>query len=293
MTLFITSPNRRFEISDLYVMIFTCLLFFYVTRVVTGAIKKLAKRKKELKLSNIRGGGNSLQLSDDDELALTILSCIADEKAYIVLNPKIKELVFTLVKEKIKNQSLVITPNLMRFLALRLLNRDQTLLVKIGNVIFSSSSRARLFVRVGGSAIIGIIGSFITTLPYVILLVLLSFDVTHNCGYDCSTHFDDVPQETPIQIYSDNPAGHLIISDIKEDREIQIYHPVSVEKHKTEDHIVISKKYKRSEKKFKEVKFSDFKDKDPLLSQFKDLTEPEIAQKTCLMNEIHDDAMLE
>jgi hypothetical protein len=36
---------------------------------------------------------------------------------------------------------------MIRFLALKLISEDQTLIVKIGNVVFSSSNRVRLLTR--------------------------------------------------------------------------------------------------------------------------------------------------
>jgi len=291
MTLFVSLPGRRYEISDAYVMALTFILFFSVTRVVQEVIKKRKKSKEEVKLPNPRGGGTTVQLSDDTELALTILSCIADNESYLVKSPKIKELVFNLAKEKIKNESLVITPNVMRFLALKLINPDQTLIVKIGNIVLSSSNRARLLVRIMGSAAIGIIGALFATLPYAILLVILYFNGTENCGYNCDAHFEHLSQEAPISIHADDSVGHLVISDNNEARQVQIYTPSGVEEEvisTTEDHKVISRKFERSRKKAKEVKFSDFKERDPVLSKFKDLPEPDIPQTPCLINDVHD-----
>ena len=51
---------------------------------------------------------------------------------------------------------------------------------------------------------------------------------------------------------------------------------------------IVKKSYKLSGKKAKEVKFSEFKRTDPLLSQFKDLLEPDIPQKSCPINDVHD-----
>lgn len=39
---------------------------------------------------------------------------------------------FTLVKAKIKNDSLIITPNMVRFLALNLISSDSNVIAKIG-----------------------------------------------------------------------------------------------------------------------------------------------------------------
>ena len=147
MTLFVSMPGRRYEISDAYVMALTFIIIFSVTKIVKEVMKKRVNAK-EIKIQNPRGGGDTeIQLSDDNELAFTILSCIADNEQYLVKSTKIKKLIFSLVKAKIKNESLVLTPNMIRFLALKLISEDQTLIVKIGNVVVSSSNRVRLLTR--------------------------------------------------------------------------------------------------------------------------------------------------
>ena len=83
-------------------------------------------------MANPRGGNIGLGFSDNTELAHTILTCIADNERYLVKDPEIIKMVFDLVKAKIKNESLVLTPNMLRFLALKLINNDQPFIVKIG-----------------------------------------------------------------------------------------------------------------------------------------------------------------
>ena len=99
-------------------------------------------------------------------MALTILSCISENEKYLVKSREIRELIFKLVKAKIQNESLVLTPNMIRFLALKLLNQDQTLVVKIGNIVVSSNNRARLITRLAGTTIIALLGAILQALPY-------------------------------------------------------------------------------------------------------------------------------
>jgi hypothetical protein len=44
-----------------------------------------------------------------------------------------KKVIFHLVRDKIENELLLITPNLIRFLALKLIDDEPGLMVKIGN----------------------------------------------------------------------------------------------------------------------------------------------------------------
>jgi len=299
MTLFIRTPKRILEISDVYIMVLSFLISFAVGKIFKAVIEKLIekqkavveKQKKNITISNPRGGTLGVEFWDDTELAHTILACIADNQRYLVKDPELIKIVFALVKAKIKDESLIITPNMMRFLALRLINNNQTLIVKIGNVIASSNNRARLFSRVAGSAIIGFVGAFFATIPYCILLLLVYFNATENCGYNCSEYFQQLPNEGPVKIYGEEGSGHLVIGGNDDARQIEIYVPA-----KTREEVTVSgngelkttKTYSKVRKKAKEVKFSDFKKTDPVLSSFKDLQEPEVPQKTCPINDIHD-----
>ena len=95
----------------------------------------------------------------------------------------------------------------MRFLALKLINNDQTLIVKIGNIVASSNNRARLFTRLAGSAIIGFVGSLVATFLYAILMLVLYFNATENCGYKCSDYFEQLPKAKATKIYSEKING--------------------------------------------------------------------------------------
>jgi hypothetical protein len=292
MTLFIKTPKRILEISDVYIMALSFLIFFAVGKIFKAVIEKQKQNNtKNINIANPRGGNLGLEFSDDTELAHTILACIADNERYLVKDPELTKIVFALVKAKIKKESLVLTPNMMRFLALKLINNDQTLLVKIGNVVASSNNRARLFSRVIGSAIIGFVGALVATLPYCILMLLLYFNATENCGYKCSDYFEQLPKEGPAKIYGEESTGHLFIGGNDDARQIEIYIPS-----KAADEVTVSsngelkttKTYSKVRKKAKEVKFSDFKQTDPVLSSFQDLQEPEVPQKICPINDVHD-----
>ena len=136
-----------------------------------------------------------LEISDNRELILTILSCRSYNERYLVKNPKIIKLVFGLVKEKIKNESLVLTPNMIRFLALKLINNDQSLIIKIGNIVASSSNRARLLVRVSAAAVIGFVGALFSVFPHAVLMMVVFFDATANCEYPCQDYFEHLPKD--------------------------------------------------------------------------------------------------
>ena len=292
MTLFIQTQKRVLEISDAYVMALSFLIFFAVGKIVKAVVEKLKRKKaKNVNMVNPRGGNIGLEFSDDTELAHIILTCIADNERYLVKDPKIIKVVFGLVKAKIKNESLVLTPNMLRFLALKLINNDQTLLVKIGNIIVSSNNRARLFARVSGSAIIGFVGALFSIFPYAVLMMVIYFTSTENCGYKCSDYFETLPKEGHVEIYKKESAGHVFIAGNDDAKQLEIYTPS-----KSADEVTVRSNgivqrtttYTKVRKKTRQVKFSDFKNTDPVLSSFKDLKEPEIPQKNCPINDVHD-----
>jgi len=140
-------------------------------------------------------------------LALTILTCVADHQRYIVKNDELRNLIFKLISSKTSNDKLLaLTPNMIRFLALKLLNNDQSLTVKIGNILVSSSNRVRIL----GSASIGLVGAFAFLFNYDNVMAIIYFDITENCGYDCQKYFQQLPKEGPIRLYNDK--GQLAIA---------------------------------------------------------------------------------
>lgn len=115
-------------------------------------------------------------------------------------DPEIIKIVFALVKAKVKNEFLVLTPNMIRFLALRLINNDQTLILKICNIVASSNNQARLFTRLAGSAIIRFVSPLFVKVSYAILMLVLYFNASENCDYKWSDYFEQLPKEGNVQI---------------------------------------------------------------------------------------------
>jgi hypothetical protein len=292
MTLFVRTPKRLFEISDFYVMILVFLIFFSVGRICKAVIEKQTRANSEnVDIANPRGGNFNLEFSDDTELGRTILSCIADNERYLVKNPKLINIIFNLAKAKLKNESLVLTPNLLRFLALKLINNDQTLVVKIGNIVTSADNTARLVSRIVGAALIGAVGAAVAPMSYSVLVLLLYFDATENCGYKCSDYFEQLPKEGPAKIYGEKSTGHIVIRGKEDAQQLEIYIPSQAAgevRVGSNGEVKKTRTYTKVRKKAKQVKFADFKQTDPILSSFTDLEEPDVPQKICPLNEVHE-----
>ena len=174
----------------------------------------------------------------------------------MVKNPRIIPIVFNLGKARIKRESLILIPNMIRFLALNLINNDQTLIVKIGHILASSNNRIRLFARVMEVTTIEFLGALFSTLPYAVLMMVISFDATKNCGYNCSDYCEQLPKDGLIKIYEAKSTGYVFIGvKVNNDaRQIAIHIP----------------------SKAKQVTFPDFKKTEPVLSSFSDQEEPKV-----------------
>jgi hypothetical protein len=148
---------------------------------------------------------------------------------------------------------------MIRFLALKLISEDKTLIVKIGNVVFSSSNRVRLLTRLSGSPVLGLLGAVFSIFPYAIFMALIYFSLTENCEYDCDAYFQHLSKEVPVEIYAQQSSGHLVISENNDARQVSIYLPS-----KSQDEIIhinnrqalVTRSYKPSRKKAKKVTFS-------------------------------------
>jgi len=293
MTLFISRKNVTYEVSEVYVMAFTFLLSYAVCRIAKAVIaKQINKKNKKKKLTilrNPKGGAQGLELSDNSELALAILSCISDNERYLVKDPIIREIIFNLVKAKIKNESLILTLNMMRFLALRFINNDQTIIVKVRNLILSSRNRVRLLTRVSLSASAGIIAVLASSFAYGLLILLLFFDSTQHCAFKCEDYFDRLPpDEVSVRVYSKEPAGQLVIASNDDARQVDIYTPAKIsdpEVLSATNEVQQKITHRKSRIKAKQVKFSDFRRIDPVLSAFENLEEPIVPQKVCPFSE--------
>ena len=189
------------------------------------------------------------------------MSCIKDNEQYLVKDPKIRNFIFNLAKKKLKKESLVLTPNMIRFLALKLISEHQTLMIKIGNVIFSSSNLIRLLTRVSGTVVIGVLGTVFIIVLYAVFMAIIYFDQTQNCGYNCNAYFEQLPKQVPVKIYVEQPAGHLVITENNHAHQVEIYIPLKLPEeiiYTDTGGKVVRKSYQLSRKKAQEVKFSDF-----------------------------------
>ena len=286
MTLFVETKNRQYEINELYLMATVFIITYVITRIVKKAIINYYEKKKTVNVPNPTGGDLFDPAAYDSDLANSILTVISNDKSYVVKNPTIRKMIFELAALKISNASLVLTPNMIRFLALKLLKNDKSLVVKVGSMLLTAQSRKRMATRLSSSIITGIMAGVGFAVPAGVLMALMSFSMTENRGYQCEQYFEQLPSEGPIRVFDKQSTGHLVIAGNEAARQVEIYVPLQapnqVESVK-ETHTRVQKitSYSKSRTKAKAVNFSDFKKNDPVLSVFDNLEEPTVPQRKC------------
>ena len=247
-----------------------------MTRIVKRAIEKTKYNTKQTRL---RGGDTASEI---------ILSCIADGKAYQIKDPKLADLIFEIAKAKFKDESLIISQNLIRYFAYKIANENTGLILKVKNTLFFSNNPARLLIRVAYSVAFGIFAAATSMLPYAIFIAILTFKTTENSGVNCDRYFEELPAQKDGSrvVYVQSESKNLIIAGNDQAHQLAIYVP------NTESCPVVSKEnqltrtYKKSQKKAKEIKFSEFAKNDPVLKKFKNLEEPIIPAQTCPLKPI-------
>ena len=341
MTLFVQRHNRTFEISDAYVMAFSFCLFYVFGRILKQFIRRqILKEQKELQkkkqptrkfnfnkrrekskikvnFPNPDGGDDfPIEFNSNRAFADAILGCIADDSSMLVRDPDMKKFIFEMVKSYIQNEAIVLTPKLLRFLAWKYLmeTRNRHLILRVGDLIVATNHKAKLYARVGATAVIAIFTAFTKVLIGGVLATIIAYHVSEYCIYQCDAYFE------PLQITSASTINNQDQSIImlKEDRDIVVLNqpeasgqvivsnnPEKVEIHtptKTETSIILredgqvesktTRKYSKSRKKARVINLSDIKKVDPLMSIYKEDEVPLIEQKECPLTQTNINNMM-
>lgn len=310
MSIIIVRKNDRiFLINELYFMGLAFLIGIIITRVVKYVLSKRSmKDHKDTKITNPRGGGVGIKVdwSEDAELASAISVCIKDNELYLVRNKRIIELIFKLSKRKLSDQSLVLSPNLLGFMAQTMISKRDPIHVKVGEVIFSSASRSRMILRTTTSLVVGILSSAFSSVSFGMVVLIFLYANTENCWHNCDNYFEQLSraEDGEIRIFSERNRenGQLVIAGNDDQHKVAIYIPSekqtytdfskvtnteskskgiskSSSKNKT-----VTRKYNRSRKKAHMVRFTDFQKHDPVLATFEGEDEPYVPEQKCLKN---------
>jgi hypothetical protein len=333
-----------YQINEYYVWALIYILGFFIGRGLAIFIYHRLTTKPTIHEPN-RGGDLR---SADIAAANALIACVADNNSYIVSNPELVKLLFSMLKENAKQTKLVIAPTLVRVMANQVINLStaQHSAVKILNLLslhVQSTARPLKLITKGTLAAagglimgyshvvqaLGMIQSGVLGLASWIIISLL----IDNCFINCNDYLLSVTTQ-PIEIYSQFPkSDHIVITDKGPDS-VEVYVPVPVQKTQTDrkfsininpnycndetpitfrntknkdvidveiearvPDLCIERKlekqpqttFERSRKKAKEVKFSDFRRTDPVLSQYQNLEEEYVPQNPCPIKELATD----
>lgn len=304
MTIFIKLPrmfNKQisYEISDVYTMAVTFLVTYYATKLLQDAYvhikNKRNLRKQRLKMlanPNIQAGGLNEQLYEaivdstpvnDNELFNAVLECIRDNQTYNVLNERLKKIVFAKVGALIRHESIRMTPNLFRVIAKVEYNRNPSILLKAGNLLVSTNNQSVLKARIVTTFAVAVFAKLTALVGYSILILLLVFQETSYVP--CDRYFEKLPTDSKtIDVIVEKDTRSLLITGNDDARQVEIYVPEREIVESTRGTVkTYIRKYKRSPKKVREVKFSDFRKNDPVLSKFDqdrgEIDEPLVPEK--------------
>lgn len=313
----ISDPEGTYYIiSDVYLMALTALITYYVAKAVKRMYLK-RQQHNELNKQIPRGGKLfDIGLNEDTELSYLIETCVKDDNIYLVNNPKIKEIIYTLAKLKLRNGFLVITPNLIRFIASVKLKKSENTWIQVGKLLVRPESRERLSLRLGITAITVAVNVFIgraldLTVELARIMVMVYF-ITADCWVDCDAHFQKLTlsPDNIVRVYNESPRTPILaIAGNDVARQIQIYVPSEQEVGNVcnipEQHFEfmpsksannkcdikekeVIRKYKPIRKKARMVKFSDFRQNDPVLKAFKGEKEPYSEPNDCPAHALKD-----
>ena len=290
MTLFVKLPrifNKKisYEISDIYVMAVTFIITYYATKLLQDAYVRIKnkrdlrkQRSKMLINSNIIAGGLNEELYEvivdatpvnDNELFNAVLECIRDKEIYRVLNERLKRIIFTKVGAIIREESIRMTPNLLRLIAKVEYEPNPSTLVTMGNLIVSTSNKSVLKARLVTTFAAAVFAQMTALVGYTLLVLIIVFQQTNYVP--CEQYFEKLPQtdSKTIDLVVEKDNGSLVIAGNDDARQVEIYVPEpGVVKSTTDKVKTYTRTYKRSKKKAREVKFADFRKNDPVLSQF-------------------------
>ena len=236
----------------------------------------------ERKLPKRGGDDFNIDLVDETEIAFTILTCINDQYSYLIHDKQVARLIFKLIRAKMSTESLVLSPNLMRFIALKLI-RPQEAIWKVGaKTLILTENRNRLIVRVLASVAVGLLNVAAGSLFYGILSLLIVLDGSQHCGYNCDRYFEQLPNAPEhVRVYSRQRKGNLVISA---NEEVEIIVPSTMEEAIEPTSQEVQKR-PRSRKKAKRVTLLDIIKHDPVLRAFDHLEEPQVPQTNCEIKE--------
>lgn len=284
MTLFLVRPKRTIEMSDAYLMGLVFIVSFILVTVLKKATKRLIVAKNDPKNKHLKKaietkGGASWEDIVNYGLEEIILGCVDEETTYLVKDRLLARIISTLVKVKLRNNTIVISQNLVRVIASfgRYSNTNKFIEVSQNFILFVEHTE-RLKIRMQISAAIGVFSALVTgvlvsgatAFAYGLLMLVTAFDVTGTCMTPCEQYLEKITDEQAIIITESGEEGQVVITSPQNVGKISVYaeekqkiykeYPESSNEELSSlaEELVIQKNYRKKRRKVKEVKYSDF-----------------------------------
>lgn len=120
----------------------------------------------------------------------------------------------SIAKKKFKDNSYLISENLVRYIALKLKNENLGWFVRVKNAIIFSENPIRFLIRITASVLIGSIEAVTQMVPYAILMLILTFTNATHSGIPCDIYFRQLESRTDqsIVVYPENDTRNLILA---------------------------------------------------------------------------------
>ena len=259
-------------------MIFIFSLSYILTYLITKSIQKKFEKRKKLpeyqQVQNFLRGGQQIIL--ELEAAQVILQCVEDGKDYLVTNPQLAEIIRSMIRTGFKKHSYIISQQFARYLALKLGKNKSGVLLVAKDVLFFTENYGRLVTRIAISGTLGVVtgvgaaifSTFMGAVPYAVLMMILSFELSSNCGVDCDYYLQELPSnKEEIMVLVDRDDDNLIITSHEHSNKVAIYVPEEnqVLESPVTDSTRKLRPYIQSRKKAKMVDFKEWSKTDPEL----------------------------
>lgn len=297
MTLFVRTKNALYEVDDFYVMTLIFIASYLLTTCGKKIFQKIVSYKKKRKIiadkikvdkTRPRGGqGIDLDSINWRELEVIVEECLEEDKTYLLLNEKFKEVIKFIFKVKYQSD-VVLTPALTRTIVRYFLRDTKPGMIKVSEIMVVFSNVKHFIIQATGAIIAGgITGLGVGLLKGTALTALIMTYTLTRTEINCERYFKEIPADRTgkeITVLLPEKKNNLIISN--EFEKIARYVPSP-----NDDKIIDVKpgvkekvqQYKKVKKPAKKVTFDEFRKKDPILSLYGDnLPEPVKQKKSYL-----------
>ena len=274
-----TRKQEEYFIDEFYAFIAGVIVSYICTNFILFFLKK----KKEKKLKDIRGG------SDGYAEAQILLECIENDKDYIINNAAIKRLISESLQRSVNANSIVVTQNLVQYLAYKKLIEEKNdklkifkLLIQVLDYEIFTEHNKRMAIGFTIGLPVGLLCAISGCFFNFIFLALIGYGFHDQCNTRCHQYLNVLPDQSAKEIIVHVPqeTNNVVISSKK----IELHVPApGYEIPQSINSKFSTSLYEKARRQPKHMNFEQFKRQDPILRSFDQLSDPniEIKPKKC------------